>query len=130
MNIVIFISGIFSLLGCFIHIFFGDKDIVSLKPSEDQKKIKKWIKTRCGWHWISFDLLAFGILLIIISTTEIFKQENMLLLLSGLYFLGYSLVWLMVILIERKPKNFVFELKQWIYLLIIGCLIFWGRMVN
>ena len=50
----------FLLLAAFvIHTFMGDREIGVLQPARttDHNIIEKWTMARCGWHWVSVDLL-------------------------------------------------------------------------
>lgn len=62
MNIPILAANILTLLAFFIHTFMGDKELKLIKPNfasdDNYQKIEKWTMARCGWHWVSFDLLS------------------------------------------------------------------------
>lgn len=130
MNIPLISANILVFLAFIIHTVFGDMDLRVIQPEPDSKdwevKQEKWTMARCGWHWISFDLLFASVGLGLINFTEFFKNETILLQILFVYFLGYSIVWLLTILISKKfPMNF-FKLGQWILLLSISGLIYWG----
>jgi hypothetical protein len=61
MNIAILIANILTLLAFVIHTFVGDKELKVNEPTNETndnfQKIEKWTMARCGWHWVSFDLL-------------------------------------------------------------------------
>ena len=81
---------------------------------------------RCGWHWISFDLLFASIALALINFTNYFENKKTILQLLSIYFFGYAIVWFIVIIISPSfPSNFI-NLGQWILLLTIGGLIKYG----
>lgn len=81
---------------------------------------------RCGWHWVSFDLLFATITLGLINFTNHFKNEETLLQLLTVYFLGYAIVWTLIIVISKQfPKNYL-KLGQWVLLLLISGLIYLG----
>ena len=130
MNTLILIANILTLLAFFVHTFMGDKELKLIEPKNDQDenylKREKWTMARCGWHWISFDLLFASIGLGLINFTDFFKNENTLLQILSIYFLGYAIVWAFTIVISKQfPKNYL-KLGQWILLLIISGLIFYG----
>ncbi len=130
MSIPILLASILTLLAFFIHTFMGDNELRLIEPKTDQDenylKREKWTMARCGWHWISFDLLFATIGLGLINFTGFFENEKMLLQIITVYFLGYAVVWLITIVISRQfPKNYL-KLGQWILLLVIGGLIYWG----
>lgn len=130
MNIPILISNILTLLAFFIHSFMGDKELKLIEPNSAQdknyEKQEKWTMARCGWHWISFDLLFASIGLGLINFTDFFENEKTLLEILTVYFLGYAIVWAITIVISKQfPKNYL-KLGQWILLLVISGLIFYG----
>ncbi len=132
MNIPVLIANILTLLAFFIHTFIGDKELKIIQPTNgtDNCAIKKekWTMARCGWHWISFDLLFASIGLALINFTDVFDNEKTLLQILSSYFLGYSIAWAFTILISKQfPKNY-FKLGQWILLFIISGLIYYGTI--
>lgn len=130
MNIAILIANILTLLACVIHLFVGDKELKVNEPTEtnDQnfQKREKWTMARCGWHWVSFDLLFATIGLGLINFTDFFDNEKTLLQILAVYFFGYAIMWAFIIVISKQfPKNYL-KLGQWILLLIISALINFG----
>lgn len=130
MNVSILIANILTALAFFIHTFMGDKDIKVLQPldsSEDfVNKQEKWTMVRCGWHWISLDLLFASVGLAIINFTDYFDNETALLKILAVYFLCYAIVWIIVIIVSKKFNNNFIKLGQWILLLAISGLIYFG----
>ena len=61
MNTLILIANILTLLAFVVHTFVGDKELKVNEPTNETddnfQKREKWTMARCGWHWISFDLL-------------------------------------------------------------------------
>ena len=130
MNIPILLANILTLLAFFVHTFIGDKELKIIQPdteTENWRDIQvRWTMARCGWHWISFDLLFASIGLGLINFTDFFKHEVMLLQILAVYFFGYAIVWVIAITISKRfPKNYLI-LCQWVLLLVIAGLIFWG----
>jgi len=130
MNIPILIANILTLLAFFIHTFMGDRELKIIEPGTEQDenylKQEKWTMARCGWHWISFDLLFASLGLGLINFTDFFENEKTLLQILAVYFLGYAIVWALTILISKQfPKNYL-KLGQWILLLAISGLIFYS----
>ena len=130
MNILILIANILTLLAFFIHTFIGDIELKIIQPSNDTnnwtEKQEKWTMARCGWHWISFDLLFATIGLALINFTDYFDNKKILLQILTIYFLGYAIVWALTIAISKQfPKNYL-KLGQWILLLLISGLIYLG----
>lgn len=130
MNTPILIASILTFLAFVLHTFVGDKELKVNEPSETIEdnflKREKWTMARCGWHWISFDLLFATIGLGLINFTDFFDNEKTLLQILAIYFLGYAIVWALTITISKQfPKNYL-KLGQWILLLIISGLIYSG----
>jgi len=130
MIIPILIANILTLLAFFIHTFMGDRELKIIEPSSDTDnwitKQEKWTMARCGWHWISFDLLFASIGLALINFTDFFENEKLFLQILTIYFLGYALVWAITIFISKPfEKNFL-KLGQWILLLMVSGLIYYG----
>ena len=109
----------------------GDKELKVNEPTngtdENFQKREKWTMARCGWHWVSFDLLFATIGLGLINFTNYFDNEKKILLqIMTVYFLGYAIVWTFTIAISKQfPKNY-FKLGQWILLSLISGLIYFG----
>lgn len=130
MNISLLIANILLLLAFLIHAFVGDKELHLIEPVPDNddknEKQEKWTMARCGWHWISFDLLFATIGLALINFTSFFENEKILLQILTVYFLGYAIVWFFTIIISKQfPKNFI-KLGQWMLLLVISGLLYFG----
>lgn len=130
MNLAILTANILTLLAFVVHTFIGDKELKINEPTtendENFQKREKWTMARCGWHWVSFDLLFATITLGLINFTNYFKNEETLLQLLTVYFLGYAIVWTLIIVISKQfPKNYL-KLGQWVLLLLISGLIYLG----
>ena len=130
MNTAILIANSLTLFAFALHTFVGDKELKVNEPSETSEdkilKREKWTMARCGWHWISFDLLFATIGLGLINFTNYFANEKTLLQILTIYFLGYAIVWALTIAISKQfPKNYL-KLGQWILLLLISGLIYFG----
>lgn len=93
MSIPILIANILTLLAFVIHTFVGDRELKINEPTEETdgnfQKREKWTMARCGWHWVSFDLLFATIGLALINFTDYFDNEKTLLQILTIYFLGY-----------------------------------------
>jgi hypothetical protein len=115
-----------------IHTFVGDRELKINEPTEETdgnfQKREKWTMARCGWHWVSFDLLFATIGLGLINFSNFFDNEKTLLQILTIYFLGYAVVWALTIAISKQfPKNYL-KLGQWILLILISGLIYFGTI--
>lgn len=130
-NVPILIATILTTLAFFAHTFGGDIELRMIQPESDitngEQNQQIWTMARCGWHWISFDLLFASVGLILVNFTNFFENKRTVLQILSFYFLGYAIVWVLILLISRSfPDNFL-KLGQWILLLTISGLIFLGN---
>ena len=129
MNIPILIANILTLLAFVIHTFVGDKELKIIEPtqgSDEDFKREKWTMARCGWHWISFDLLFATFGLGLINFTNYFENEKTLLQILTVYFLSYAAVWALTIAVSKPFSKNYLKLGQWMLLLLISGLIYSG----
>ncbi|WP_205728675.1 hypothetical protein [Flavobacterium sp. GT3P67] len=129
-NISILFANILTGLAFLAHTIGGDIEINSIQPAINinnwAEKQQIWTMARCGWHWISFDLLFASIALALVNFTNFFDNKKTILQLLSCYFFGYAIVWLLLILISNSfPDNFL-KLGQWMLLLTISGLIYYG----
>lgn len=130
MNTYLIIANILTGLAFLAHTFAGDKELgIIAVDSEDAhwtRKQEKWTQARCGWHWVSFDLLMATIGLAIINFTNWITQEMLLVKLLSIYFAGYAVFWMLTLAISRQfPKKYL-KLGQWMLLLVISGLLYLG----
>ncbi|MDO4764354.1 MAG: hypothetical protein Q4A00_08255 [Flavobacteriaceae bacterium] len=133
MNIFILIANILVFLAFVIHTFMGDKELKVNEPDKPDKsyliKIEKWTMARCGWYWISWDLLMASVGLFLLNFTNFFADKTTVLQILICYFLGYAFVWICTIFISKSfPKNYL-KLGQWILLLLISLFLYLGLII-
>jgi hypothetical protein len=132
MNTLLLIANILTFLAFLLHTFIGDKElkvIFPIKSSEDYpNQQEKWTMARCGWHWVSFDLLLASVGLGLINFTDYFDHEKTLLQILAFYFLGYAIFWFFTIVISKPfPQNYL-KLGQWMLLLLLSGLVYGGSI--
>ena len=126
MNTFLLIANILTFLAFIIHTFVGDKEIRLIEPEKGIKKQAIWTMSRCGWHWISIDLLLASIIIAMINFSNFFLHEQSILQLLTIYFAAYGFIWLFTIMISKSfPKNYL-NLGQWMLLLGISALLYAG----
>lgn len=81
MSIPLLIANFLTTSAFFLHTFMGDKELKILEPKdlENQNSFlerEKWTMARCGWHWVSFDLLFASVGLAIINFLTFLKMKN------------------------------------------------------
>jgi hypothetical protein len=95
-SIPILFANILTGLAFLAHTFGGDIEINSIQPvintNNWAEKQQIWTMARCGWHWISFDLLFASIALALINFTNYFDNKKTILQLLSFYFFGYAIV--------------------------------------
>lgn len=132
MNIFILIANILVFLAFVVHTFVGDKELKINEPDiineKDFIKREKWTMARCGWHWVSWDLLMASVGLFLLNFTDFFTDKITVLQILICYFLGYAFVWICTIFISKIfPKNYL-KLGQWILLLLISLFLYLGMI--
>lgn len=132
MNIFILIANILVFLAFVVHTFVGDKELKINEPDvineKDFIKREKWTMARCGWHWVSWDLLMASVGLFLLNFTDFFTDKITVLQILICYFLGYAFVWICTIFISKIfPKNYL-KLGQWILLLLISLSLYLGMI--
>lgn len=128
MSYFLLAANLLTFIAFFLHALAGDREVKHLEPGQnsDLKLRTYWTMTRCGWHWISIDLLGASLLLALLNFSSLFTHPTSILNLMALYFLGYAVVWAFTIAISKSfPKNFLL-LGQWMLLLVISGLIYAG----
>lgn len=129
-NIPLLVANILTGLAFIVHTVAGDMEISTVKPeiniADFTEKQQIWTMIRCGWHWISFDLLFATIALTLVNFSNYFDNKKTILQLLSLYFFGYAIVWLLVISISDSFSNNYINLGQWMLLLSISGFIYYG----
>ena len=127
MNWFLLTANLLTVLAFIIHTFVGDREIRLIEPSAgDLLKTEKWTMARCGWHWISVDLLLASIGLTYANFGPQEAEMSLILQILGGYFLLYGLIWGVVIIISKHFPGRWLKLGQWALLLLIGGLIWIG----
>jgi len=127
MSIPLLIANLLTVLAFFVHTFVGDGELqllIKTQAQPDRQYRSTWTMARCGWHWLSTDLLIASILMFCINFLDLFPHESTITLVLGIFFTAYGLVWLCTILISPPFKRRLFLLGQWGLLLVIGGLLF------
>ncbi|MBO9699989.1 MAG: hypothetical protein J7604_07245 [Sporocytophaga sp.] len=74
------IANVLTGLAFIAHTFVGDMEISSIQPAVTitnwNEKQEIWTMARCGWHWISFDLLCATVTLALVNFTNFFKNKK------------------------------------------------------
>jgi hypothetical protein len=130
-RIFLLIANLLTFLAFLAHTIGGDMELHFIIPDpaaagwEEQQQM--WTMARCGWHWISYDLLLVTVALSLINFTSYFSDARPILRLITLYFVGYAIVWLVVIIISPDFAGNFLKLGQWLLLAVIALLTFLGQ---
>lgn len=128
MSWTILIANVLVFVAFIAHTIWGDKDLRLLEPSDENenrsKLQEKWMQTRAGWHWVSFDLLFVSVALFLVNFTDWVPHEKFLIQLIMLYLFGWGLAWLIALIISKNLPNRLFKLGQWILVWLIGFILY------
>jgi hypothetical protein len=131
LNVPLLLATILTVLAFFAHTFGGDMELQMIQPeSVNNSLVEKqqiWTMVRCGWHWISFDLFFASVGLILVNFTGFFVNKKTVLQIMSFYFFGYAIVWILILLISQPFSYNFLKLGQWILLLTISGLIYYGN---
>lgn len=129
MNTYLLIANVLCLLAFLAHSFAGDRELKLIEPSRQDGSTlpqEKWTMARAGWHMVSVDLLLATLALGLVNFSERITHELVVLQMLSAYFLVYAISWLFSLLISKSFPNKFIKLGQWLLLLIISGLIYWG----
>ncbi|MFK7811748.1 MAG: hypothetical protein AB8B59_04585 [Maribacter sp.] len=129
MNTVLIIANVLVFLTFIIHTFAGDWEYKKIEPEPDSdpRLLVFWTMGRGAFHIVSIDFLFATIGLALINFTDYFEETKLLLDLLALYFLGYGIAFFIALVISKKFPNIFFKMWQWLLMLVIAGLIYWGN---
>ena len=109
-------------IGLFAHFVGGElTDIKALMHSEISDIIK--IEFRTVWYIVTIDFLISGLFLVVFLSKNRLKDNEVLINFIGIRMLLYGLMFLMLIMFINV--DLLFQIPQWILLIIIGILLEW-----
>lgn len=128
MNILLIIANALVFLTFIAHTFAGDREYKNIEPVTDAPTRLRifWTMGRGAFHIVSADFLLATIGLALINFTDYFAEPKLLLQILSLYFFAYGIAFLFTLIISKKIPNSFFKLWQWLLLLIIAALIYFG----
>jgi len=132
MNTILIIANVLVLLTFVIHTFAGDWEYRKIEPAQESEKRLRvfWTMGRGAFHIVSIDFLFASMGLALINFTDYFEETALLLNLLALYFLGYGIAFLATLIISRKFNNIYLKMWQWLLMLSISGLIYWGNSLH
>lgn len=136
MNIPLVLAALLILLACIVHTFMGDRELRQLRPERNPDVIQGanphfsyWLTARCVFHMASVDLLASGVLILLIGLGVIPYSLPLALFIAGLY-LAYLIAWLLVLRLSGASKRDYRQQGQWILFLLILVLLAAGILMK
>ncbi len=129
MNATLITANVLVVFTFFIHTFAGDREYQKIEPEIGSAKRFRifWTMGRGAFHIVSVDFLFASIGLTLLNFTDYFKETSLLLNLLALYFLGYGIAFLTALIISKKFTNIYITMWQWILMLVISVLIYFGN---
>jgi len=128
MNSLLIIANALVFLTFIAHTFGGDLEYRKIEPLPDAPTRFRifWTMGRGAFHIVSADFLLATIGLVLINFTDYFTHPKLLLQILTVYFFAYGIAFLIALIISKKFPNSFFELWQWLLLLTIAILIYFG----
>lgn len=132
MNTVLIIANVLVFFTFMIHTFAGDREYQKIEPESDSPERLRifWTMGRGAFHIVSIDFLFASIGLALINFTDYLGESELLLNLLTLYFFGYGIAFLTSLVISRKFDNIYLKMWQWLLMLVIAGLIYWGNSLS
>lgn len=127
MSIALLFANLLTFLAFLAHTFVGDQEIhllIDQQKEATRQYRSTWTMARCGWHWVSFDLLIASVIMAVINFSDLLPEENAITLLLAIVFMAYGVIWVATILISPSFTRRFFLLGQWLLLIVIGGLLF------
>jgi len=129
MNILALAAGILTLIAFGAHAVVGTREYRAVDPGRTPGPARTaWVQALCGWHWVSFDLLATGVLFVLIGLAEVVPDEASVLLILSVYFAACGLVWLGTLIVSGAAvERRYLVLGQWMLCFVVAGLAFFAR---
>ena len=123
MNVQLLIAAILVLVGAAIHTFAGEKtDIKHLKRSQIPTGLK--LEIRMSWYMAAIDMAVSGIYMLFLAFNDSLKGASLLVNFTALRFILYGIMAFLMLLITQR--DYLSKVPQWILLIAIGLLAWWG----
>ena len=123
----ILIATVLITLGAVIHTVGGEiTDIAALLKTNLPLNIQ--IEVRAVWYFVAIDFFISAGYLIYLLLKKQFSEHNMLIRFIGIRMLLYGIAFLLLILLTNPL--FLFQVPQWILLIVIGVLLLWDYIIK
>ena len=129
MNLPPLIAGALTLTAFVAHVFVGARECLLFAPEPGSGQARQaWVQTLAAFHWVSVDLLASAVLLLVIGASDALPHEPTLLLVLGGYYAACGAAYLLTVaLAGGGVEGRYLKLGQWLFCFAVAALAFLGR---
>ena len=125
LNVPLLVAGLIAGFAAFVHAIAGEYTDMRHMRSSDMP-LNEQIEVRATWHIASITLGLSAILLLVMSFGSLPDQRQTIAQLIAIFYLIGGMVWVGVTLLMRR--GMLFKVPQWILLLAIAGLTWWGNL--
>jgi hypothetical protein len=123
MNGPLLASATLILIGAAVHTVGGEMmDIKHLKRSDVPANLK--LELRMSWYLAAIDMAVSGTYLLYLAFNDTLQGARLLIGFTALRVTLYGLMALLLLLVTQRDQ--IFKVPQWILLIGIGLLAWWG----
>ncbi|GGX52297.1 hypothetical protein GCM10007385_21210 [Tateyamaria omphalii] len=114
MNIWVFIVACITLSAFLAHVVIGTKETATLEPvSTDGQRTTHWVQAMCAFQMLSVDLLVVAAALFGIAFLDLGPLARPVILLFGLLFFLWGVVWLIQMKVLHRTATGLWRLPHW-----------------
>jgi hypothetical protein len=128
MNATLITANVLVFITFIVHAFGGDKEYMHLEPTQTQELRFRiyWSMGRGAFHIVSADFLLATVLLGLVNFSNFFQDKTLILKILSIYFLLYGMGFFLALVVSKKFPNMFVIMWQWILMLVISGLIYFG----
>jgi len=123
MNIPLLIAALLALLGTLVHEIGGERTNIK-QLLQTGMATNLTVELRMVWHLFAVDMAVSAIYLLLVGLGGVLPRSDPLLGFIALRFVLYGLVALLLVLVTQRDH--LLKVPQWLLLLGIGLLVWWG----
>ena len=127
MNALLIIGGVLSLLGFLAHTFFGTREHMTTKPTQEvqHKVMTNWYQGLSAWHLVTADLFMFTALFFVLAFTDLVSHPDSISHALIAWLSSWTVAWLAVVLSRNGRPHFV-KLLQWVLFILLAVCLYFG----
>lgn len=127
MNIWVFSVACITLIAFVAHVLIGTKETATVEPtSTDDKLTTNWVQAMCAFQMLSVDLLIVAVALFGLAFVDLGPLQRPAVLLLGLLFLLWGIVWIVQMKWLNRPAVAIWRLPHWIIWFFCSALLYLG----